>query len=302
MARHFKQQQPENESRAARSYQPQNIYEGKPAKKPRKRKGGGILSTLLIVVGVALLAAAAFMWVQAQLRYRKVRENNEALAAYVKVQDVDDGDGSGEKSNAPEVDWEGLKAVNQDVVGWLQIPDTEVNYPVYQSEDNEKYLHTTASGEYTVGGQLFVDHLCTKPGMVDPSTLIYGHHLIDGTMFMTIAEMDQQERFDQVDTVWYVTEENAYECEPLFTYCTDSDDQKVRSFTFTSDEEFHEYLKERYSKAWAKRADAEQILPVAQHVLCLITCNYYKEFDGYGRTILVCVPKDEAAKAKEATS
>ena len=58
---------------------------------------------------------------------------------------------------------------------------------------------------------------------------------------------------------------------------------------------FSDYLTERLGHAAAKRDDAAQIIGSTRHVLCLITCNYY---DGYGRTILVCVPKSEAADAR----
>ena len=250
--------------------------------KPRRRRGVGIISILLIVAGVLLLAAAFFLWGRTRLRYWQQEQVNQQLAEFTIVDDERSG---------PKVDWAGLKAINDEVIGWIEIPGTTINYPVYQADDNEKYLRHSATGEWTVGGQLFADCEGTRPGMVDALTLIYGHHLLDGTMFEPIAAMDNQEAFDKVHTVWYVTEDTAWECEPLFVYYTQPDDQKARIFNWESYDAFHDYLTERLGHAAAKREDAAQLVSGARHVLCLITCNYY---DGYGRTILVCIPKSEA--------
>lgn len=263
---------------------------GRRTKRGRSR-GRHIVSNLLILAGVALLLVAGGMWGTAQLRYREQERINKKLSAYATVYD------DAEEPRGPQVDWEGLKAVNPEVVGWLQIPGTEINYPVYQADNNDRYLRHNAEGEWTIGGQLFMDCDGTGPGMVDQSTLVYGHHLLDGTMFNHVAEMDQQEVFDATPTVWYVTEQASYECEPLMVYYVHADDTKVRNFRFESAGKFHEYLLERLAEAPTKRADAEQIIAGTDHVLCLITCNYYEEYESHGRTVVVCVPKTEAAAA-----
>lgn len=258
----------------------------------KKRRGGNILSNLLIIVGVILLGIAAFMWGQAQWRYHEQDKVNKQLAAYATVYDdvetTSDGD-TGPKP--PEVDWAGLKAINDEVVAWLQMPGTEVNYPIYQAKDNDRYLRNSATGEWIAGGQLFNDYECTRPGLVDPMTLTYGHHMLDGSMFKQIAEMDNQQTFDDVKIVWYVTEEKAWFLEPLLLYYTHPEDDEVRTFKFKSDDEFHNYLNKRLERAVTKREDAGKIIGSTKHVLALITCNYY---DGYGRTVLLCVPKEEA--------
>lgn len=258
------------------------------------RRRGGWLSNLLIIVGVALLLVAGGMWAAAQWRYHEQDQVNRMLAAYATVRD---NELDSETSRPPEVDWAGLKAINADVVGWLQVPGTTINYPVYQGKDNQHYLRHSATGEWTLGGQLFIDYECTRPGMVDNLTLVYGHHLLDGSMFEQIAAMDDQSRFNEIKTVWYVTEQTAYECEPLFLYYVHADDMDARLFRFQTDGEFRAYLKERLGRAVTMRDDAAQIIPGVSHALCLITCNYYEEYEGHGRTILVCVPKAEAAAA-----
>ena len=91
---------------------------------------------------------------------------NEELAAYVTLSDDP-------QIRPPTVDWAGLKAINDDVVGWIQIPGTVINYPVYQGEDNDYYLNTNAHGVYGIGGQIFMDYENQAPGMLESTD----HHL-----------------------------------------------------------------------------------------------------------------------------
>ena len=255
----------------------------------KRRRRGRILSNILIVAGVILLIVAASMWGVAQWRYHEQDKVIEEMTKYATV-DEDKGDG------APNVDWAALKAVNPDVVGWLQIPGTAVNYPVYQAKDNDYYLKRAPDGEYAFGGSVFLDYETTKPGMKDEHSIIYGHHLKNGTMFKDVADLDDQERFDAIDTIWYVTEKKTYELQPLMLYYTHPEDQEVRQFKFKSTLEFHRYLKRCLEKSVTKSADADKLILGASHVLTLSTCNYY---DGYGRTLFMCIPKDEASYALE---
>ena len=251
----------------------------------KKAKSGGkarnIFSTLLIVVGIALLPVAGSMYFRNEQNYREIDEANERIAQYAKLA-ADDG--------PPTVDWKALKAVNPDVVGWIQVPGTVVNYPVFQSAHNEYYLHHAPDRTATLGGSVFLDFECKKPGMVDRQSIVYGHHMRNGSQFKQIADMDNQESFDGITTVWYVTENATYELAPLFVYYTTDGDLDVRQFTFDSTKAYREYLTSYYKKAVTQRKDAQEAVKVVDHLFTLSTCNY---IDGYGRTLLVCVPKNE---------
>ena len=257
-----------------------------PYREARRGRRIVTVSNAMLVVGIVLLLAAGLVWGRAQWNYHQQDEVNEELAAYAVVSD--DGE------TPPQVDWAALKAVNDDVVGWIQIPGTVINYPVYQAEDNDYYLDTNAEGTYGVGGQIFMDCLNQAPGMVDAQTIIYGHHLKNGAMFKQVADMDDQGFFDSIDTVWYVTEQASYKLQPLFVYYTDPEDANVRVFDFGSDEGLRTYLLDiLQEKGVARDPDAEQIIGGTTRVLTLSTCNY---IEGQGRTILVCVEQAEAER------
>ena len=255
----------------------------KPGSKPAKKGFSNILSTILLIVGIALLIAAAIMFAKTQVDYYAQDVINQELASYTTVPE--------KKDEAPVVDWAGLKAVNSQVVGWIQIPGSQINYPVYQTTDNEYYLHTNAKGEWSIGGQIFMDYENNPNGLIDQQTILYGHHMRNGSMFQFIGALNDQSTFNKVETIWYLTPAQTYELEPVFTYHTDEDDDEVRQFNFTSVDEFRSYLKDRLSRAVSSRSDAAEVISRAEHVLTLFTCNYT---DQYGRTMLICVPKSEA--------
>ena len=260
-------------------------YDIKGYKRSTGRKVLRVLSNILFIVGIALVLVAGGMWVKSQIEYHKQDEQIEELQAYAVVDD------SG--STAPQVNWSSLKAVNDDVVGWVQIPGTIVNYPVYQGATNDTYLHSDVYGNYSLGGLVFLDYENTAPGMADTQTIIYGHHLRNGAMFKPIADMDKQEMFDSVSTIWYVTETGEWELEPLCVYYTDEYDANVRIFNFATADERRTYLSNLVAKAVTKSADAEDVCLGVTHVLTLLTCNYVEEGE-LGRTVLLCVPKSEA--------
>lgn len=252
-----------------------------------KRSARNVLSTVLIIVGIVLLAVAGFIFFHQQGEYNHQRENNQKLE---KAANVTQDSGTG----APVIDWASLEAVNNDVVGWVQVNGTSISFPVYQGKTNGTYLRTSATGEYSIGGQVFMDCDNTPPGMVDAQTLIYGHHLNDGQMFAPLDDLKKQENFDKIQTVWYVDRNNvSYEMEPLLLYIIKSDyDDDLRTFNFSSQDEFHSYLNKMLAKASAKRSDARDVIGRTSHVMTLVTCNY--DF-GHGRAVLLCVPKDEAS-------
>lgn len=255
----------------------------------RRKRGRNVLSTIFLVVGIVLLAVAGYLYFHAQSEYNHQRQNNQKLE---KIADVQTDASTG----APKIDFAALEAVNNDIVGWIDVEGTSISFPVYQGKNNTQYLRHSATGEYSIGGQVFMDCENTKPGMVDAQTLIYGHHLNDGQMFAPLDDLKKQANFDKIKTVWYVDRNNkAYEMEPLLLYIIKSDyDDDLRTFTFSSTDEFHTYLNKMLAKASSKRSDAAQIIQGTSHVMTLVTCNY--DF-GHGRAVLLCVPKSEAAAA-----
>jgi len=80
-----------------------------------------------------------------------------------------------------------LRKVNPEVIGWIHIPDTVLDYPLVQTEDNDHYLNTTWDHYKLKVGAIFADYR-NAADLTDSHTLVYGHNLKDGTMFSLLLK------------------------------------------------------------------------------------------------------------------
>lgn len=85
--------------------------------------------------------------------------------------------------------------LNPDVKGWLEIYGTNIDYPFVQASDNEKYLNTSADGEYSLTGSIYMDYR-NSPDLSDFNTIIYGHHMADNVMFGELDSFSDEEFFN----------------------------------------------------------------------------------------------------------
>lgn len=104
-----------------------------------------------------------------------------------------------------EVDLAALQAVNEDVVGWIVIPDTPVSYPLLQGEDNSYYLNHTWEKEYNPGGSIFLE--CkNSPDLNNFNTIIFGHRMSDSSMFNSLRHYDEQDYLEAHPRIYIATE------------------------------------------------------------------------------------------------
>jgi len=83
------------------------------------------------------------------------------------------------------IDIAALQEVNPDVIGWIRIPGTKVDYPLLQGQDNDYYLKHTWDGKENSVGSIFMEHR-NSPELTDFNTIVYGHNMNDGSMFANI--------------------------------------------------------------------------------------------------------------------
>ena len=109
----------------------------------------------------------------------------------------------------PVVDFEALRENGPDIIGWLSLPDTAINYPVTQTDNNEYYLHHLYDGTYNKVGCLFADYE-NQEDFSDRNTIIYGHNMRDGSMFAALNEYDEQGYYDGHPQMYLVTPDGGY--------------------------------------------------------------------------------------------
>ncbi len=139
--------------------------------------------------------------------------------------------GVGDKELAPlVVDFAALQAVNPDIIGWIWCEGTPIHYPVLQTDSNDTYLRHTYKGEYSIAGSIFVE-ANNRPGFADANTIIYGHHMLDDTMFSCIESWQDQQFYDQHPVLWLLTPQQDYKIEVFSSYMTTAESATYTIFS-----------------------------------------------------------------------
>lgn len=122
------------------------------------------------------------------------------------------------------VDFDKLRNKNQDVVAWLYIPDTVINYPVLQGSDNNQYLRTTLEGKRQTAGSIFIDYRNDK-AFSDYNTIVYGHNMKNKSMFGTLSSYEKQSYYEKHPVIYLATPEKTYEIELVAGFKTTTESE-----------------------------------------------------------------------------
>lgn len=175
------------------------------------------------------------------------------------------------------IDFAVLDSQNPDVVAWIQIPGTQINYPVVQGKDNDYYLHRDLNGQKSTAGTIFLDY-ADRADFSSLHNVLYGHHMKNGSMFKDISRYKDQGYFDQHSEIILYTPEREIHLKALAAVCT-SPDAIRRKTEFASGEEFASYIQQMTAGASASAPIEGTIV----RLYSFVTCSY--EFNN-ARTIL----------------
>ena len=121
-----------------------------------------------------------------------------------------------------DVNFEELQSVNRDVMGWIWMYDTVINYPLlYSDRNNDVYLHTTYDGTANSAGSIFMDYRNAND-FSDANTIIYGHNMKNGKMFATLKKFVNQEFYDAHPEFYIMTPEGNRRYEIVAAFQTDA--------------------------------------------------------------------------------
>lgn len=186
-----------------------------------------------------------------------------------------------------------LVAENPDMVGWIRIDGTKLDYPLmYTPGDNEKYLHKNFEGNFSVGGLPFLDEKCSLDPQSD-NLIIYGHNMQNGSMFRSLMGYDQVNYLWEHPTIHFSTlyEETEYEVMAAFydrVYLTTENCFKFYQFIDAEDEEdFMEAVE--FFKSHSLY-DTGVTAEYGDKLITLVTCAYHTE---NGRFVVVARARGE---------
>ena len=160
-------------------------------RKKRRRVPIVLIVALVLCLGMVIYSGSQLAGIF--LEYKEGTDEYDELKKYVEKElpDVpyneDTSAEEGEEVREQRIAFEELKAQNEDVIGWIEIPDTEISYPLMQGDDDQYYLKHTFSGNKNSAGSIFVEYQ-NKPDLTDRHTIIYGHNMKNGSMFGGLKE------------------------------------------------------------------------------------------------------------------
>lgn len=241
----------------------------------KKKKKSDVLLTIALIVAIAVFCYAAFNLYHIYTEYKKgTDEYNQIEEMAVTERDADSAEVAGPSAQIKppiEVDFDKLKSVNEDVVGWIYVdalPD--ISYPIVKGKDNQTYLHQTYEKNYNFAGTIFVDYE-NSGDFSDCNTLVYGHNMKNGSMFGHLKKFREDDKLYKQDKYfWILTPERNYRYEIITAYTT-----SVNSDTYTlfkgPGEEFEKYLETIKGYSEIKTDDTD--LTIKDRIVTLSTCT-----------------------------
>ena len=198
-------------------------------KKQKKKKKKSPVFIAIIIICIAVMAFAAYKLITLSLEYKASRDEYETLKQYTAAAEPEPEPEEPAETEEPaeetkpgkipvkkahmkcpiDADFESLKAINEDVIGWLYVGAVDISYPIVRGADNDYYLHRTFMGTYNFSGSIFME-CANNPDFLDPNTILYGHNMMDQSMFGKLKLLTDQEKYKDDPYIWVLTPEHTF--------------------------------------------------------------------------------------------
>lgn len=246
------------------------------------KKKNWLLNIALIVCVFAFLGSGLYL-----VRYYKNAKNSEdAIGELLELKEetgensVSDSAIRTNKGKTVQKGYRKLFKKNKDIIGWITVKGTKIDYPVMQTpEDNEYYLHRNFDKEYDVNGLPFLDAQCDLEE--DESNLmIYGHHMKSGLMFKHLMDYESESFYKNHKTVYLDTlfDQREYEVVAAFrsqVYKGDTDAFKYYEYIGPlTEKRFQTYIKNIKKQSLYDTGITPEY---GEQLLTLVTCAYHTE-------------------------
>ena len=266
----------------------------------RLRKILMLIFAVVFAIGVTQIGYGIWQYRQGKNTYEQAKELIDLPDLQAGPSNASSGQGSAEEETPPEevyvdpyadalrnMDFTALRQVNQEVLGWILVPDTVISYPLLQHSDNQYYLNRTWRNTRNSVGSIFLE--CRNSGdMGDFNTVIYGHNVNDGSMFGGLKKYKQMSYWAAHPNIYIITAGGS-RCYQVFAAYEVSTTGTTYQLGFSDEGEKSAFLDFCLSQSVI---DTGVIPGTQDHILTLSTCT------GHGhatRWVVQAVMKNTAA-------
>lgn len=164
---------------------------------------------------------------------------------------------------------ETMRETNGDYAGWIYGSGTQIDYPVVRGADNSHYLNHLFNGARNASGTLFIDYR-NLPDFQDPNTLIYGHHMRNGSMFGELTHYEEQAYYESHPYLLIMTPKEIALVE-LFAGYTTSQKDHCYDIAISDEDDMRVFMKTAREKSDFDSAVEPE---TADRLVTLSTCAY----------------------------
>ena len=241
------------------------------ARKPMSKKN----KIRRIAEDVIMVCLIAIMLISGWKIYTIIRDYRSSQANYDKIAgESRDGEFTG------DIDFDALRKINPDVIGWIYYESSHIDYPIVQGTDNDKYLYTMFDGTPGGFGCLFADAKTDK-AFKQFNTIVYGHHMRNGSMFADLKKLQDQEYCREHPRMELVTPEGKFHLE-ICAFLNQPSDSEIYTTNIVDLGERNEYLGLLNNLA---SYTTNEVMDIRDRLVILSTCV---DATGPNRYIVVC--------------
>ena len=204
-----------------------------------------IKEILIASVSLFLLGFGICMAVSTFFMYREGEQEYETLREYVKEEERKENESEVQAptpANKTTVDFQALKKINSDIIAWIRIPDTKIDYPVVQGKDNAYYLKHTFQKTEHAAGSIFLD-MDNEADFSNRKSILYGHNMKDGSMFGCLDKYLDRDYFEKYNEVFLFTPEEKRTYHIIAAYEHPAE-HILTSYDFSTTEGINDYLRQ----------------------------------------------------------
>ncbi len=230
----------------------------------------------IAVLGILIFIFAIGIGYIGYYIYNNLKSQNDDVLSNIAVDDKQITETKTERI----LQLEELKKQNNDIIGWIEIENTIINYPVLQCEDNNFYMTHNYKKEYSAEGSIFLDKDYNWE-LPSSNLLLYGHNNKNKTMFAELLNYKEESYYKEHPTIRFTTlaEDKTYEIIAVFKsrvyYKSEKDVFRYYYFiNAENEEEYNNYINE--SKK-ASLYDTGKTATYGDQLLTLSTCEYSQE-------------------------
>ncbi len=240
-----------------------------PTEKRRHPVRTAILALSFLVLAIALGLAGYIAWT-----YWNGQHEYDELTDYLQITDPE----SPPTLASFQVDWDGLRAINPDVVGWIYLPGTVINYPIAWRDGDDSYYTKHNFGRNSVGN-FGAEYGCialsstNAPDWTDEANFLSGHHMRNGSMFALLAKFINSDEFNAHRTFYLLTPEGNFKLTSFSCNKIHGKDEETVIPNFIDKQDMTNYVQQKLDTSLVTADPPAPAAEDVEQIVMLYTCQ-----------------------------